>query len=134
MLSSQKLEDYTTDPKKNLTWHILSLKRVWISYHLCVSWNLLYKFCITSWQDNSGFEPFICLFINKEIQLSLLRWFVLLHSELRIDKTRLYNFSKVKKDRRWLKVLENFWVIFLSLSSTSSLFISLQSVRAVRKS
>ncbi|XP_022779370.1 DNA helicase INO80-like [Stylophora pistillata] len=28
--------------------------------------------------------------------------------ELRIDKTRLYNFSKVKKDRRWLKVLFNF--------------------------
>ncbi|XP_020632652.1 DNA helicase INO80-like [Orbicella faveolata] len=23
--------------------------------------------------------------------------------ELRIDKTRLYNFSKIKKDRRWLK-------------------------------
>ena len=25
-------------------------------------------------------------------------------AELRIDKTRLYNFSRVKKDRRWLKV------------------------------
>lgn len=34
--------------------------------------------------------------------------------ELRIDKTRLYNFSKVKKDRRWLKE------VLLSDSSDSS--------------
>lgn len=29
---------------------------------------------------------------------------VVYYPELRIDKTRLYNFSRVKKDRRWLKV------------------------------
>ena len=35
-------------------------------------------------------------------------WFnFVTNTELRIDKTRLYNFSKIKKDRRWLKVMLN---------------------------
>ena len=131
MLSSQKLEDYTTDSKKNLTWHLVAKTCMNFISFMCIlksSLQILYNKLKTLGLN----LLFVCLLIKR--YNFLLRWFVLLHSELRIDKTRLYNFSKVKKDRRWLKVLENFWVIFLSLSSTSSLFISLQSVRAVRKS
>lgn len=49
------------------------------------------------------------------------------YPELRIDKTRLYNFSKVKKDRRWLKVItlnKTSTVMFIQFCNHFSLAIS----------
>lgn len=75
---------------------------------LCLPWLLLFLTISISHK----------FFIMRDEQPFLLSMviFVLCFTERRADKTRLYNFSKVRKSRKWLKVMYEHCPCFVLLN------------------